>query len=113
MTQDIEKKQNEEKPKNDLPSPEQTKELEDTVRKLLNPNGENKQMDLYVSSTFNYIGNMFSKMQNAPDSELAAKEIAEDLKMKFENWANSQKAKQEETEKGNDTGKVSENEKTG
>lgn len=85
-----------EKPKDDLPTPEQQKEFETTVRKILNPDGENKQMDQYVTNTFDYISNMFDKMQKAPDPELAAKEIAEDLKQKFENWADSQKEKQGE-----------------
>lgn len=83
-----------EKPKNDLPTPEQQKEFELTVRKLLNPNGENPQMDQYVTNTFDYISNMFDKMQKSDNPEVAAKEIAEDLKVKFENWANSQKEKE-------------------
>lgn len=93
MTQEEPKKEVEEKPKNDLPTPEQQKEFEQTVRKLLNPNGENAQMDQYVTNTFDYISNMFDKMQKSDNPEVAAKEIAEDLKVKFENWANSQKEK--------------------
>lgn len=81
---------------NDLPTPEQTKQFEGAVRTLLNPNGDNPTMDQYITSTFNYITNMFDKMQNASDSDAAAKEIAEDLKEKFENWAKSQKLMQNE-----------------
>ncbi|SGZ51470.1 CIC11C00000002402 [Sungouiella intermedia] len=101
MTQD-EKPHDEDKQKlkNDLPTPEQTQQLEDAVRKLLNPNGENPNMDQYVTNTFNYISNMFNKMQNASDPEAASKEIAEDLKLKFENWAEGQKQKQAQNETG-------------
>lgn len=96
MTQDAEKLDS--KPKNDLPTLEQQKELEETLRKILNPNGENKQMDEYLTSTFNYISNAFEKMQNAPDSEKSAQEIAQDLKTKFEGWVRSQEAKQKQQE---------------
>lgn len=86
--------------KNDLPSPEQTKQIEDAVRKLLNPNGENPNMDQYVTNTFNYITGMFDKMQSASYPDAASKEIAEDLKQKFDNWAKSYKqAEGQEAEK--------------
>lgn len=77
--------------KNDLPSPEQTRQIEDAVRNLLNPNGENPNMDQYVTNTFDYITNMFDKMQNASDPDAASKEIAEDLRQKFDNWAEKYK----------------------
>lgn len=96
MTQEAE---TDTKPKNDLPTPEQTKELEETIRKIVNPEGQNPQMDQYVTNTFDYIGKMFEKMQTAPDSEAAAKEIAEDLKAKFEGWVKSQEANPEQEPK--------------
>lgn len=96
--------------KNDLPSLEDQKKLEDLTRKLLNPNGENNQVESYITSTFGYIQGMFQKMKDAPDSDKAANEIAEDLKQRFEGWANAQKADREERKaiRAEENGKTSE-----
>lgn len=76
----------------DLPTVEQTQNLMESVRKLLNPNGDNPKVDLYITSTFGYITQMMYKVATASDKDKAVEEIAEDLKSRFEGWANEQKA---------------------
>lgn len=93
MPQDIPEPKIQQFDKKDMPSPEQQKNLENAVKKLLNPDGSNPQMDGYVTNTFSYILNMLTKMAETDNKEQAAQEIAEDLKAKFEGWANQQKAK--------------------
>lgn len=80
----------------DMPSPEQQKLVETAVKKLLNPDGTNTQMDGYVTSTFSYISDMLNKMADSQNKDQTATEIAEDLKQRFEGWSNEQKAKRDQ-----------------
>ncbi|KAI5960945.1 uncharacterized protein KGF55_004212 [Candida pseudojiufengensis] len=72
-------------------------QIENIAKGVLNPNNENPQMNEYINSTMSYIGNVLQKMQNTNDKDATAKEIADDLTKKFENWANSKKQEIEES----------------
>lgn len=79
----------------------QIKDIMEKMQSVLNPNGENPQVGEYIMSSFQYIMNALTKMQQATDKDAAAKEIADDLSQKFDNWVKSRAAKlqQEEQEK--------------
>ncbi|KAI5969078.1 hypothetical protein CANMA_001882 [Candida margitis] len=73
-------------------------QIQDVAKKILNPNNENPQMNEYIQSTMSYIGNMMHKMQTTNDKDATAKEIADDLTTKFNNWKEErEKNKKEET----------------
>lgn len=74
------------------------KKLADMTRNLLNPNGQNPQVDQYIDSTFSYLLNVYTKLTTAQDKDAAAKEISNDLVKKLENWANSKKEQKEKDE---------------
>ncbi|QBM87273.1 hypothetical protein METSCH_B04730 [Metschnikowia aff. pulcherrima] len=71
----------------DKPTQEQMHSLQTTVQQLLNPNGENNQINEYINNTFSYVLSMLDKVANAKDKDAAAEEIAQDLKSKYEGWA--------------------------
>ncbi|KAI5952810.1 hypothetical protein KGF54_003677 [Candida jiufengensis] len=73
--------------------------IEDIAKNILNPNNENPQMNEYINSTMSYIGDVIQKMQNTNDKDATAKEIADDLTKRFENWANNKKKEIEEQKK--------------
>lgn len=81
--------------KDDVPSEKDQEELKSKLRGILNPDGKNEQMDEYINSTFNYIGNLLNKVASADDKDKASNDIAEDIVGKLKNWAES---KQKETE---------------
>lgn len=79
---------------NGIPSVEQQQLALDTVRKLLNDAGVDPRFDEYVTATFSYIAGALYKMSTATDKEAALKEIAEDLKQKWETWVKEREAKE-------------------
>lgn len=81
--------------KKDVPSKEEQHELETAVKKLLNPDGSNQQMNGYIESTFSYVQEALDKMANSTDKDATANAIAEDLKQKWGGWAEQQKADKE------------------
>ncbi|CAK9438995.1 uncharacterized protein LODBEIA_P32190 [Lodderomyces beijingensis] len=70
--------------------------IQDITQKILNPNGEHPQVNDYIQSTFSYIGNALKKMQETDDKQATAKEIADDLTQKFEQWAAQKKQEAEQ-----------------
>ena len=82
----------------DKPTQEQMDSLQTTVQQLLNPNGENNQINEYINNTFSYVLSMLDKVANAKDKDAAAEEIAQDLKCKYEGWAQT-KLDEREAEK--------------
>ncbi|KAJ8136912.1 hypothetical protein OY671_009875 [Metschnikowia pulcherrima] len=82
----------------DKPTQEQMDSLKTTVQQLLNPNGENNQINEYIDNTFSYVSGMLDKVANAKDKDAAAEEIAQDLKSKYEGWAQT-KLDEREAEK--------------
>lgn len=78
--------------KADLPTTEDQKKLEDIVKQAI------PQYSEYVGATFNYIGEAMKKMATTNDRDAASKEIAEDLKSKWENFV-----KEREANKNNET----------
>ncbi|KAM9934338.1 hypothetical protein OXX80_006058 [Metschnikowia pulcherrima] len=82
----------------DEPTQEQMDSLQTTVQQLLNPNGENNQINEYINNTFSYVSSMLDKVANAKDKDAAAEEIAQDLKSKYEGWAQT-KLDEREAEK--------------
>ncbi|CUM66925.1 uncharacterized protein PRCAT00004610001 [Priceomyces carsonii] len=77
------KKQDEKK---DLPLLQDQQNLLEGIRKILNPDNDNPQMDEYITSCFGYVMQALYKVSNAEDREKASEEIAEDLKERFERW---------------------------
>lgn len=75
---------------------EQLAKIQTVAQGILNPNGENPQMNEYIQSTLSYIGNAIEKMQNTNDKDATAKEIADDLTSKYESWAASKKKEEDE-----------------
>ncbi|CAX43243.1 conserved hypothetical protein [Candida dubliniensis CD36] len=73
--------------------------LENITQKVLDPNNENPHMGEYIKGTFSYIANAMIKMQTTNDRQATAKEIADDLTQKFDNWVkNREEAKDNQTE---------------
>ncbi|XXZ98880.1 hypothetical protein QA089_001391 [Meyerozyma guilliermondii] len=84
--------------KSQAPSKEQQEQLKVELKKALNPNGENPNIESYVDSTFAYISDSIQKMEQTDDKDKTANEIAEDLGKKIQDWL-SQKQKELEAEK--------------
>lgn len=84
--------------KSQAPLKEQQEQLKVELKKALNPNGENPNIESYVDSTFAYISESIQKMEQTDDKDKTANEIAEDLGKKIQNWL-SQKQKELEAEK--------------
>lgn len=80
--------------KEGIPSVEQQQLALDQVRKLLNDAGVDGRFDEYVTATFSYISSALYKMATATDRDAALKEIADDLKQKWENWVKEREAKE-------------------
>lgn len=84
--------------KSQAPLKEQQEQLKVELKKALNPNGENPNIESYVDSTFTYISDSIQKMEQTDDKDKTANEIAEDLGKKIQDWL-SQKQKELEAEK--------------
>lgn len=84
--------------KSQAPLKEQQEQLKVELKKALNPNGENPNIESYVDSTFAYISDSIQKMEQTDDKDKTANEIAEDLGKKIQDWL-SQKQKELEAEK--------------
>ena len=90
-------------PKNNEDKPESSKDFdindlvkhESITQKVLDPNNENPHMGEYIKGTFSYIANAMIKMQTTNDRQATAKEIAEDLSQKFDDWVKSREAAKE------------------
>lgn len=65
----------------------QLQELEQTVKRVLNPDNSSPQVDRTVSSMFSYVQDMTRKMESADDKEKVANEISEDAVARFVVWA--------------------------
>ncbi|KAK6205651.1 uncharacterized protein RJT21DRAFT_4988 [Scheffersomyces amazonensis] len=78
----------------EIPSAE---ELQSIAKRILNPHGENPQMDEFISGAFSYISQVMLKMSTTTNREETAKEIAQDLTTKFEAWIKSREANPEES----------------
>lgn len=87
---------------NQAPLQEQQDELKMELKKALNPNGENPNVNSYIDSTFSYISDSIRKMEETEDKDKTANEIAEDLGKKVENWL---RQKQKEMEAAEETKK--------
>lgn len=85
---------------NDAPLVEQQQSIMNLFRSALNPNGENPQIDEYLTSTFSYVQNVFNKMKTAEDKDVAAKEIADDLSSRFDKWVSEKENKKKEAGQG-------------
>lgn len=77
------------------PLREQQEQLKVELKKALNPNGANPNVDSYIDSTFSYIRESIEKMEQSEDKDKTANDIAEDLGKKVESWL---QAKQKELE---------------
>lgn len=86
----------------DVPSPLEQQSLMQLTRAILNPNGDDPRIDQYITSSFSYILSAFYKMATATDKDVAAKEIADDLNTKFENWVAARESDKEGKEEKED-----------
>lgn len=78
--------------KAELPTLDQQQKMEDLVKQAF------PQYASYVGATFNYISNASYKLATAKDKDQASKEIAEDLKSKWDNFVKQrEQQKQAET----------------
>lgn len=77
---------------NDGPSQEQMTKLLAVAKSVLNPNGDNPQVDEYLNGSFNYILEILHKMATTNDKDATAREITEDLNTRFQTWAEAKKA---------------------
>ncbi|RLV87570.1 hypothetical protein JA9_002301 [Meyerozyma sp. JA9] len=84
--------------KSQAPSKEDQEQLKVELKKALNPNGENPQIESYVDSTFSYISESIQKMEQTDDKDKTANDIAEDLGKKIQDWL-SRKQKELDAEK--------------
>lgn len=66
---------------------EQLKEFQGVLNNLLNPNGNNPQMDSYISSTFDYLLGALNKIDSADDKDKATDEVSKDVVNKLISWA--------------------------
>lgn len=66
---------------------EQLQEFEDVVKKFLNPNATNSQLDSSISNFFNYFQSALTKIETAEDKDKATDEVSEDAVKKFVAWA--------------------------
>lgn len=87
--------------KSEAPLKEEQEQLKVELKKALNPNGENPQVESYVDSTFSYISESIQKMEQTNDKDKTANEIADDLGKKIQDWL-SQKQKELEAEKSSE-----------
>lgn len=77
---------------NNGPSQEQMNRLLAVAKAVLNPNGDNPQVDEYINASFDYILEILHKMATTNDKEATAREITEDLNTRFQNWVDKKKA---------------------
>ncbi|CAR66288.1 DEHA2F07106p [Debaryomyces hansenii CBS767] len=98
---------------NGAPSTEQQQSIMNLFRNALNPNGENPQVDEYLTSTFGYLQNVFNKMQTAEDKDATAEEIAQDLTDRFDKWISERENKKKDSDKKEESDKQEESEKEG
>lgn len=82
---------------NGAPLTEQQQSIMNLFRNALNPNGENPQVDEYLTSTFGYLQNVFNKMQTAEDKDATAEEIAQDLTDRFDKWISERENKKKDS----------------
>ncbi|CUM48027.1 unnamed protein product [Debaryomyces tyrocola] len=90
---------------NGAPLTEQQQSIMNLFRNALNPNGENPQVDEYLTSTFGYLQNVFNKMQTAEDKDAAAEEIAQDLTDRFDKWISERENKKVDSDKKEESDK--------
>ncbi|RLV95004.1 hypothetical protein JA1_001333 [Spathaspora sp. JA1] len=67
-------------------------QIDQIVGKLkqgLDPEGKNPGISQFVDSTSQYISDAYAKMQSTSNKEDTAKEIADDITGKLENWLKS------------------------
>jgi hypothetical protein len=98
---------------NGAPLTEQQQSIMNLFRNALNPNGENPQVDEYLTSTFGYLQNVFNKMQTAEDKDATAEEIAQDLTDRFDKWISERENKKKDSDKKEESDKQEESEKEG
>lgn len=98
---------------NGAPLTEQQQSIMNLFRNALNPNGENPQVDEYLTSTFGYLQNVFNKMQTAEDKDATAEEIAQDLTDRFDEWISERENKKKDSDKKEESDKQEESEKEG
>lgn len=98
---------------NGAPLTEQQQSIMNLFRNALNPNGENPQVDEYLTSTFGYLQNVFNKMQTAEDKDATAEEIAQDLTDRFDKWISERENKKMDPEKEEESDKQEESGKKG
>ncbi|KAG7661254.1 uncharacterized protein J8A68_005250 [[Candida] subhashii] len=72
--------------------------LLEITQSILNPNGEHPEIGEFVTTCFHYIAQALAKMQSSTDKQATAKEIADDLTQRFNDWVKSreEKLKQEQ-----------------
>ncbi|KAK6459771.1 uncharacterized protein RJT20DRAFT_132889 [Scheffersomyces xylosifermentans] len=92
----------------DVPSVSEQQTLMSLVRTALNPEGKDPRVDEYITATFSYISGAFYKMATSTDKEATAKETAEDLNTRFENWVAEREKKKAEDEEQSQANGVSE-----
>lgn len=98
---------------NGAPLTEQQQSIMNLFRNALNPNGENPQVDEYLTSTFGYLQNVFNKMQTAEDKDATAEEIAQDLTDRFDKWISERENKKKDSDKKEESDKQEESGKEG
>lgn len=98
---------------NGAPLTEQQQSIMNLFRNALNPNGENPQVDEYLTSTFGYLQNVFNKMQTAEDKDATAEEIAQDLTDRFDKWISERENKEKDSDKKEESDKQEESGKEG
>lgn len=98
---------------NGAPLMEQQQSIMNLFRNALNPNGENPQVDEYLTSTFGYLQNVFNKMQAAEDKDATAEEIAQDLTDRFDKWISERENKKKDSDKKEESDKQEESGKEG
>lgn len=98
---------------NGAPLTEQQQSIMNLFRNALNPNGQNPQIDEYLTSTFGYLQNVFNKMQTAEDKDATAEEIAQDLTDRFDKWISERENKKKDSDKKEESDKQEESGKEG
>lgn len=84
--------------KEGIPLVEQQQLALDQVRKLMSDHGVDPRFDEYVTATFSYILSALLKVATATDRDAASKEIADDLKQKWETWVANREKQEKEKE---------------
>lgn len=79
--------------KQNIPSVEEQQLAVDNINKALQEHGVDPKWQEYVTLTFGYISLALYKMCVASDKDQAAKDIAQDLQNRWDNWAKDYEAK--------------------